>query len=517
MNGKLEFVHTRLVKDTWLSPEAYVTGPSDAVLVFRDLLGDLDREMCAVINVSTSGQVINASFVSMGTISASIVSPPEVFRSALLSGASSVVVLHNHPSGNLTPSQQDRAAAKRLACAGRIVGIEVNDFLIITDKASYSFREKEPACLDPEDGRYDYPTAADSGNESILEEDNAVHYAYERLKQERRNLVTSVLEKIRSGEAFFSPLWSSLAMSPRNPISSAVYRGGNRLILMNKAIDACYKDPRWMTYNQLSGKGYAVRKGEKGIRLEKWIFSRQEKETDESGRTVYKEVPLSRPFPCFFTVYNAQQVIGFPEFDREWPLYRPSGGAESIALVDALLQSSECPIHEVSSDRAFYRPEADEIFLPPRGIFRSLEAFAHTATHEMTHSTGHGSRLNRTFGKRDPFRGPDANYCMEELRAELGSLFLTSDLGLMDPDFDITNSAGYMENYLDQITGMIEEDPNILFRAASDAEKASAYLRNNLEKHLALEKRTEEVPDYERTDAKEACMEKEPPEAVCML
>ena len=130
MSERLEFVHTKLVKDSWLSPPVYINSPSDAVLAIRDMIGELDKEVCAVVNLSTKGQVINASFVSMGSINSSLVTPPQVFRASLLSGATSVLVMHNHPSGNCTPSNVDRLAAGKLAAAGRIVGVELTDFLM---------------------------------------------------------------------------------------------------------------------------------------------------------------------------------------------------------------------------------------------------------------------------------------------------------------------------------------------------------------------------------------------------
>ena len=493
MSERLEFVHTKLVKDAWLSPPVYINSPSDAVLAIRDMIGELDKEVCAVVNLSTRGQVINASFVSMGSINSSLVTPPQVFRASLLSGATSVLVMHNHPSGNCTPSNVDRLAAGKLAAAGRIVGVELTDFLILTDTEMYSFKEWEPASLDPETEMLPDLAAAEA---EAFAEGRSAYNAYDRLKQDRRALVDSILDKIRSGDAFSSPMWSRHAVSPRNPLSGAFYQGGNRLILMNRTIDAGYRDPRWMTYNQLSQKGYSLKTGSHGTMLEKWVFSKRVKEKDAAGNTVTKEVMLERPFPYYFTVFNAEQVEGFPAFDGNAALYHPKAGEGTQEIINALIKSSECPIHETAQERSFYRPSTDEIFLPPRGVFRSLEAFGHVACHEMVHSTGHESRLMRTFGHADPFSGPDENYCVEELRAEIGSLFLTSDLGLFDEDFDITNSASYVQHYMEQMEKAIDRDPNILFRAASDAEKACSFLRTRLEKTLPLEKTKEEIPDY---------------------
>ena len=518
---RLEFVHTKLVRDSWMYPSMYIQNPRDAIDVIRSLTGDLDREVVTVINLSNKGQVINASFVSMGTINMAPVSAPEVFRSGILSGAASVIALHNHPSGDITPSREDRSVARRLASAGEIVGMKLLDFLVITDKAYYSFKEQEPECLEPREGVYVPSAAAELG--SALEDEKAVYNAYERLAEDRKALVTSILEKMKSGDAFFTSLWNTAAISPRNPISGAMYRGGNRLILMNRAIDEGYTDPRWMTFHQLSAKGYAVRKGEKGTRLEKWIFSKRVKDMDENGMPFMREVPLERPYPYGFTVFNASQVEGFPVFDKDTPLYSLSEGKETEEVIDALMDASDCPIHEIAQERSFYRPSTDEIFLPPRGVFRSAEAFAHVLSHEMIHSTGHESRLARVFGRSDPISGPDEAYCIEELRAEIGSLFLCADLGLSDPDFDITNSASYAQHYMERLTDSLKKNPNVLFRAASDAEKACDYIRTGLEKSLAIRPAKEEIPAYEKEARKEipekgpSVTRKEPTEAAYSL
>lgn len=492
---RLEFVHTRLVRDSWLYPPMYVNGVEDAVSVMQSLLHDLDREVCAMLNLTTHGQVINASFVSMGTINSSILSPPEVFRNALLSGATSIVLLHNHPSGFADPSELDRKVARCMVAAGKMIGINVLDFIVLGGDDRYSFLEEEPGTLNPEEGIY-IPSDMAAETSDVLEDEAAVYNAYERLKKDRRSLVDSILEKIRDGGAFFTPLWSSAAVSARNPISSAVYQGGNRLILMNRAIDAGYRDPRWMTFAQLSAKGYHVKKGERGTRLEKWIFTKKVKDVDENGRMIRREVPLERPFPSYFTVFNAEQVDGFPPLDTGNASLYAVSAKDSWDLVDALEKSSECPVRELPQDRSFYRPSTDEIVLPLRSAFLSAEAFGHVMAHEMIHSTGHESRLMRTFGRQDPLLGPDENYCVEELRAELGSLFLTSDLGIADPTFDIRNSAAYVEHYLGQIADVMDKNPGVLFRAASDAERACRYLKKNLEKELTLTRNKEEIPAF---------------------
>ena len=87
------------------------------------------------------------------------------------------------------------------------------------------------------------------------------------IQDNRKAVVDQLILLIEEGNTFYSPRWSSSAMRPRNPISGALYHGSNRLILMQSALLNGYKDPRWMTFKQLSEKGYFVKKGERAVRL----------------------------------------------------------------------------------------------------------------------------------------------------------------------------------------------------------------------------------------------------------
>ncbi len=110
-----------------------VTAPADAVTVVRPLLTGHDRERGVLIALDTRHRVIATTIVSIGTAANTFLAPREVFRDALLLGASALVVAHNHPSGDASPSEDDRAITRRLARAGDIVGVDVLDHVIVGD------------------------------------------------------------------------------------------------------------------------------------------------------------------------------------------------------------------------------------------------------------------------------------------------------------------------------------------------------------------------------------------------
>lgn len=96
-----------------------------------------DRECFWVLHLNTKNRIIEKELVSIGTVSSSLVHPREVFKKAILNGATSLITVHNHPSNDITPSQDDRSIWKRLDEAGSIVGIHVLDHIIITPSGKY--------------------------------------------------------------------------------------------------------------------------------------------------------------------------------------------------------------------------------------------------------------------------------------------------------------------------------------------------------------------------------------------
>ncbi len=125
---------------------AELSSPAAAAGLLRKLLRkedclSKDREHFWVITLNTRNRVRFVELISLGTMNTSVVAPREIFRRAIIRGASSIILGHNHPSGNPEPSQEDLEITRRIVEAGKIVGIEVVDHIII-GKSDYSFKEK---------------------------------------------------------------------------------------------------------------------------------------------------------------------------------------------------------------------------------------------------------------------------------------------------------------------------------------------------------------------------------------
>ena len=139
----LDLVRIRIVPDRRLATQEPVSTPMEAVDLITREFGDLDREVFMVLNLTCHLQVINLNICSMGTLNYTVVHPREVFKASILSNASAVLLIHNHPSGILEPSKKDIDLTERMVSAGKVLGIDVLDHLIIgtKEKAYTSLRE----------------------------------------------------------------------------------------------------------------------------------------------------------------------------------------------------------------------------------------------------------------------------------------------------------------------------------------------------------------------------------------
>ena len=145
MQKKLNVVSIRLIKDAPIMSDSPVCCPEDAVKLLGEHLSDLDREVLCIVNLKSNGIPINCNFVSMGALDQTLAHPREIFKSCVLSNAACVLLLHNHPSGKLTPSKDDCMITDRMLKLCDLIGIPLVDHVIVGgDNESYfSFKEKE--------------------------------------------------------------------------------------------------------------------------------------------------------------------------------------------------------------------------------------------------------------------------------------------------------------------------------------------------------------------------------------
>jgi len=286
----------------------------------------------------------------------------------------------------------------------------------------------------------------------------------------RQETTDRIIAAIENGTAPWQRGWDSGSL-PFNPTTEKEYRGGNTLRLMLEG----RADPRWMTYKQAEAEGWQVRKGEHAVSIEYWKFDRVA--TDDKSKTPASPAPQQgesgeevtareRAHVFFARVFNAEQIDGIPPLPPRELQWSPVERAEK------LLAASGVEI-VYGGDRAFYRPNDENVIhLPARDQFKSDTDFYATALHELSHWSGHSTRLDRpivnSFGTE--------SYAKEELRAEIAAAFISAEAGLPR---DIDNNAAYVASWV----AVLQNDKNEIFRAASDAQKIADFVFEREREH----------------------------------
>jgi antirestriction protein ArdC len=321
-------------------------------------------------------------------------------------------------------------------------------------------------------------------------------------KAERAKITDEVIALLESGHIPWERGWDASSNLPYNAASGYAYQGGNVIGLLARSMARGWKDPRFVTKAQASKLRYSsskaltpdelernkvysqghplhtptwtLREGQKPTYVEFWKFSgarvrdyrAQDDDSTASDGGRRRGLGTGRPLYCaVYFVFNASQLDGPPALPERRRSWQPHDVAEQ------LLRHSRAQIeYGLDGDvfrpgQAYYSPTLDTIHLPDRDRFVSTGAFYATALHELGHWTGHSSRLNRdltgAFGTE--------LYAREELRAEMSSMYLCSDLGL--PSYP-TQAAAYLQSWIT----ILRKEPNALYQAARDAHLMADYV-----------------------------------------
>jgi antirestriction protein ArdC len=246
---------------------------------------------------------------------------------------------------------------------------------------------------------------------------------------------------------------------PKNASTKKSYSGVNILLLWDALFARGFERNQWLTFKQALALGGAVRKGETGttaVYADSFVPKKEQEAASASGEDARRVAFLKR-----FTLFNIAQCDGLPA-----DLFAPVGSVSDVdplPVAENLLVASGATIQR-GGEQAFYHTGEDFIRIPEQSSFFAPINFYRTALHELTHWTGHKSRLARDFTGRF---GGEA-YAREELVAELGSAFLCASLGIVPT----VRHADYIGNWL----AVLKNDSRAIVSAASHASKASDFL-----------------------------------------
>ena len=245
--------------------------------------------------------------------------------------------------------------------------------------------------------------------------------------------------------------WHKPWVAAGNCISHAT---GKPYSLLNQMLLG--KAGEYVTFKQCQEEGGKIRKGEKASMVVFWKWlEEKDHETEE-----VKQIPFLR----YYNVFHIDQCEGLTP--KHAPVMPTTASADQNAdqIIDGYMQRSGVRLIHQEGDRAFYHPASDSVTLPHRKQFTSTAEYYSTAFHELIHSTGHKSRLDRL--ERTAFFGSEA-YSKEELVAVLGSSALVNHAGL-ETSASFRNSTAYLQNWLQ----VLKNDKRFIVSAAGKAEKA---------------------------------------------
>jgi len=273
-------------------------------------------------------------------------------------------------------------------------------------------------------------------------------------------VTNSIMESLENGVIpWRKPFSDSFNMLPINFSTGRAYRGINILLLGSIGYNLAYSHNSWLTFHQAKKIGGHIKKGEKASQVLFWKKIHLHEET-ESDSTDEKMVFIAR----IYHVFNVDQCEGL-DYDKGSLIPE-----SPISSADEVISSFPSPPEIQLSSHAVYFPELDVVKIPSSDKFISQEEYYATLFHELIHSTGHPSRLNREFQGR---LKAEQSYAEEELIAEVGSAFLCAMLGIDNSDIQ-QNKASYIQGWLKSLG----DDKRLVVKAASQAQKAVDYILN---------------------------------------
>lgn len=292
-----------------------------------------------------------------------------------------------------------------------------------------------------------------------------------KIPKTREDLVEMYLKSLEEGKIPWHQMWKT--STPEN-ISGVKYRGINNLYLSYIAYKRNYKDNRWVTVNQMRKNKWKFIKDAKGQGISVEWWGMENKKTNkiislEEYRKIINDNPdMEKEFRTRrknYIVYNGDLVDG---------LINSKNKQEDKIIGNEYVKNIINNLgikYKEEGEEAYYNPFEDEVVLPPSNTFKTTNSYYATQLHELAHSSGHESRLNRNlknnFGSKE--------YAREELRAEISSSFLMQKFHLEEDKRHLRNHKSYVKNWIE----LLRNDSKELFAAINDANKIVEYLEEN--------------------------------------
>ncbi|TSJ44398.1 DUF1738 domain-containing protein [Mucilaginibacter corticis] len=288
----------------------------------------------------------------------------------------------------------------------------------------------------------------------------------------QEQVAEKLITALQDGTSPFQKPWtddnSSGYQTPFNPTTGAKYRGMNALWLAMQA----HQDPRWLTFKQAAANKWSVAKGSratlityvKKYDLRPLLDEKGKPVLDADGKPRKVQVKLDKPMFINALVFNGEQINGILPWQQDLNEEKAGHAWPAIERAEHIVRASAATIRH-GGNEAYYAPSADRIQMPKQHQFDSAAKYYATLLHELGHWSGHETRLNRDLTNRYGTPG----YAREELRAEIASLMIGSEL-------NIGHNFGQHAAYVASWIKILKDDPGELFKASADAQRITDFI-----------------------------------------
>lgn len=298
-----------------------------------------------------------------------------------------------------------------------------------------------------------------------------------------KDINNKLLEELKKGNLIFRQPWKNGVViktktyGPQNYETQRPYTGGNAFYISITNLLNKTNYNFFLTKKQIQNRGFKLKEKAISFPVSAFIINKKiETVKDKEGNE--NEVEYTEKGVIWYNVYPIEAIENFEPIKRK-PKNEDTFKEEVIVDAEIIIENMpKKPQIKHGGSSAFYTPSGDYVQMPVKKAFHKIQEYYSTLYHELVHSTGHKTRLNRDFSGR---KG-DKNYAFEELIAEIGAAYLC---GVTNLDYyTLNNSAAYLKSWAKKLTIEINEDPSFLKRAVFKAAKAANYIiSDTIQKH----------------------------------
>ena len=458
MADKLEQVAIRMVEQPPLYSKEPMNNPDTAIRVMNEFLSQMDRELFCIVNLQADLTPINMNIVSVGSLNEALINPREIFKSAILSNAHSMLLIHNHPSGNLTPSTSDIQTTARMQELGELMGISLVDHIITgRDGNYYSFRDKgefpdsrirfstRVEDIDLTKGMVTeaiapYEEVTDTKEKDTVRDIPTVQTATIPLPVQGKDM-DSIMQSLESGveELFTSNRYQEFL---KTMAKFHNYSFNNTMLIAMQRPDATLVT----SYKNWQSMGRQVMKGEKGITIiapapykkmkEKEVLDENQRPImGTDGKPKTEKVEVTVPHFKAVTVFDIAQTSGEP-IQTLAPELLTAAVQDFDSFMQAIQKISPVPIRfdEIDGNANGYYHNANKKIVIKKGLSESQTL--KTTIHETAHAKLHDKEIMESLGV-------EKDRLTKEVEAESVAYCVCSSFGLDTSDYSFPYIAGW--------------------------------------------------------------------------